>query len=116
MLAVAVAAAAAMVTAAVTVAAVAAMDNEDGIQWRRWGGRSMAVAAFNSNGNGLRIGNSETKMAINTSSGRWQWRASAFDSSDGRRWVSVFDSGNGQQLWQQWTIEMAFNGSSGSGI
>jgi hypothetical protein len=30
--------------AAVTV--VAAVDNEDGVQWRRWGGRSMTAAAF----------------------------------------------------------------------
>jgi hypothetical protein len=51
-----------------------------------------------------------------TSGGEWRWWASAFDSSDGRSWVLVFDGGNGQQLWQQWTIETMFNGSGGGGI
>ena len=27
----------------------------------------------------------------------------------------MFDGGDGQQLWQRWTIEMAFNGNGGSG-
>ncbi len=35
-----------VVAAAVAVVAVAAVDNEDGIQWRRWQGRLMAVTAF----------------------------------------------------------------------
>jgi hypothetical protein len=38
--------------AAVTAAAVVAVDNEDGIQCWRWrGGRSMAAAALGNNGN-----------------------------------------------------------------
>ena len=44
--------------------AVAAVDNEGGVQWWRWGGRSMAVAAFDGDGDGLQIGNAEAKMAI----------------------------------------------------
>jgi len=28
----------------------------------------------------------------------------------------AFDGGNGRQLWQRWTIEMTFNGSSGGGV
>jgi len=28
------------------VAAVAAVDDEDSVQWRRWGGHSMAAASF----------------------------------------------------------------------
>ena len=28
----------------------------------------------------------------------------------------MFDSGDGRQLWQRWTIEMAFNDGSGGGI
>jgi hypothetical protein len=35
-----------VVAAAAAVVAVAAMDNEDGVQWQRWQGRLMAVAAF----------------------------------------------------------------------
>ena len=38
--------------AAVTAAAVVAVENEDGIQCRRWGGgRSLAAAALGNNGN-----------------------------------------------------------------
>ncbi len=91
--------------------AAAAVDDDDGVQWRRWGGRSMAAAAFNRGGNGLRIGDGDAKMVIDTSSGGWRWRASAFDGGDGQRWVLAFDGGDGRQLWQRWTIEMAFNGS-----
>jgi hypothetical protein len=48
--------AAATVTAATAVtAAAAAVDDEEGIQWQQWGGRSMAAAAFNGNGNKLWI-------------------------------------------------------------
>jgi len=53
------AAEAAVAVAAATMAAVAAMtvvDNEDGIQWRWWEGRLMVAAAFDGNGDGLRIG------------------------------------------------------------
>ena len=32
--------------------AVAAVDDEDGVQWWQRGGRSMAVAAFDGNGSG----------------------------------------------------------------
>ena len=28
----------------------------------------------------------------------------------------AFDGGDGQQLWQRWTIEMAFNGGGGCGF
>ncbi len=35
-----------VVAAAAAVVAVVAVDDEDGIQWRWWRGRSMAVAAF----------------------------------------------------------------------
>ena len=57
-------------------------------------------------------------MAINPpfNSGGWRWQASAFDSGDGRRWALALDGGNGRQLWQWWTIEMAFNGSGGGGV
>ena len=44
-------------------------------------------------------------MEIDISSGRWRRRASAFDSGDERRLVLSFDGGNGQQLWQRWTID-----------
>jgi hypothetical protein len=36
-----------VVAAAVAVVAVAAVDDEDGIQWRRGWGHSMGAAAFN---------------------------------------------------------------------
>ncbi len=39
-----------------------------------------------------------------------------FDSGDGRRWVLLFDGGDGRQLWQWWKIETAFNGSGGGGV
>jgi hypothetical protein len=32
--------------AAAAVAVVAGVENEEGVQWRRWGGHSMAAAAF----------------------------------------------------------------------
>jgi hypothetical protein len=106
----------AVVAAAAAVAAVAAVDNEDGVQWRRWGGGLMVIAAFDSAGNGLQIGDGKGKMAIDTSVGGWQWQVSAFDGGDGQRWVLVFDGGNRRQLWQRWTIEMVFNCSGGGGI
>ncbi len=34
------------VAAAVAAVAAVAVNNEDGMQWRQWGGRSMAVTAF----------------------------------------------------------------------
>jgi hypothetical protein len=46
----------------------------------------MAVAAFDGGIDGLRIGNVEAKMAIDTIGGEWRQRASAFDGGDGRRW------------------------------
>ena len=59
------------------------------------GGRSMAAAAFDCGVNGMRIGNVEAKMVIDTTSGGgWRQRASAFDGGDGRRWSLVFDSGD----------------------
>ena len=90
--------------------AVAAVDDEDGVQW--W--------AFNGGGSvrrqqrwGLRIGDDEATMEIDISGGGWRRRASAFDSGDGQRWVLVFDGGDGRQMWQRWTIETAFNGGGG---
>jgi hypothetical protein len=59
-----------------------------------WGGHSMAVAAFEGGGDGLRIGYAEAKMVIGTSGGGWRQRASAFDGGDGRRWTFVFDGGD----------------------
>ena len=46
-----------------------------GVQWRQ--------QIFDGVGNGLRIGDVEAKMAIDTSGGRWRQRASAFDGVDG---------------------------------
>jgi hypothetical protein len=54
-------------------------------------------------------------MEIDISSGGWQWRASVFDSGDGRRWALVFHGGNGRQLWQRWMIETVFNGNGHGG-
>ena len=69
---------------------------------------------------GLQIGNDEVMMEVDISGGGcgWRRRALAFDSGNGRRWALAlaFDSGDGWQLWQRWTIEMAFNGGGGSGI
>ena len=65
---------------------------------------------------GLQIGNDEATIKIDISGGGWQRRASAFDSGDGRRWALAFDGGDGRQLWQQWAIETAFNGSGGGGV
>jgi len=47
----------------------------------------MAVAAFDGGVDGLRIGNVEAKMAIDTIGGGWQQQVSAFDGGDGRRWL-----------------------------
>ena len=55
-------------------------------------------------------------MDIDNSGGGWRRRASAFDGGDGRRWALAFDGGDGRQLWQRWTIEMAFNDSSSGGV
>ena len=103
------------VAVVVAAAAAAAVDDEDCIQWR-WtmkmafnGGRSFRRQWWW----GLRIGDGEAAMEIDISGGGWRRRASAFDGGNGRRWAFVFDGGNGQQLWQQWTIEKAFNGGSG---
>jgi hypothetical protein len=40
------------VVAAAVVVAVAAVDDEDGVQWRRWRGRSMAAVAGAFDGGG----------------------------------------------------------------
>jgi hypothetical protein len=79
--------------------------------------------AFNGGGSvrwqqrwGLQIGDNKATMEIDISIGGWRRRASAFDSSDGRRWALAFDGGNGRQLWQWWTIETAFNGGGGGGV
>ena len=55
-------------------------------------------------------------MEINISGGGRRWRASAFDGDDRRSWALAFDGSNGWQLWQQWTIEMVFNGDVGGGV
>jgi len=74
-----------VVVVVVAEVAVAVVNKEDGVQCRRWGGHSMAVAASNGDGDGLRLGDGEAKMAIDRSSGGGGWG----------RWVSVFDDGNG---------------------
>jgi hypothetical protein len=105
--------------AAAAVAVAAAVKDEDDVQWWRRGG------AFNGGGSvrrrrrwGLRIGDDESTMEIDISSGGWRWWASAFDSGDGRRWALAFNGGNGdgRQLWQRWTIETAFDGDGGGGV
>ena len=65
----------------------------------------MSAAAFNGGADELWIGNVEAKMAIDTSGGGWQQRASAFDGGDGGRWLLVFDGGDRQLLWQQWIVD-----------
>ncbi len=55
-------------------------------------------------------------MEVDISSGGWQRRVSAFDGGDGQRWALAIEGGNGQQMWQQWTIETAFNGGGGGGV
>ncbi len=46
----------------------------------------MGGAEFDGGNDGLRIGDVEAKMAIDTSGGGWQQRVSAFD---GGRWTKV---------------------------
>ncbi len=41
---------------------------------------------------------------------------SAFDGVDGRRWALAFNGGDGQQLWQRWIIEIAFNDGGDGGV
>ena len=57
---------AAAVAAAVVMAAV---DNDNGIEWRWWGGAFNSAAVFDGNGDGLQLSNGKAKMAIDTSSG-----------------------------------------------
>jgi hypothetical protein len=115
------------------VAAVAAVDDEDGVQWRRWGGHSMAAAAFDGGGNELRIGNVEAKMAIDTSGGRWFKAKMAIDTSGmmggdsgHQRLTAAMDEGGHLRLtvasvdnrygiqwhWWRWClmVEAAFDG------
>jgi hypothetical protein len=54
-------------------------------------------------------------MAIDTSGGGRRRRASAFEGSDGQRFVLVID-GDEWQLWWRWTIEIVFNGGDGGGV
>ncbi len=63
------------------VAAVAAVDDEDGVRRRRWGGRSMAAAAFDGGRYGLSIGDVEAKMVIDTSGGGWFEAKMVIDTS-----------------------------------
>ncbi len=75
-----------VVVAAAAVVAVAALDNEDGVQWRRWRGHLMAAAAFDGvrrrstafDGDGVRLkqGDGKVKMVFDTSGGGWRRRAS----------------------------------------
>jgi hypothetical protein len=47
-------------------AAVVAVDDEDGVQWRRWGGRSMAAAAFDGgHTRSSRARNERTRVQLN---------------------------------------------------
>ena len=117
------------------VVAVAAVDDEDGMQWRQWGGRSIAAAAFGGGGggDGLRIGDVEAKMAIDTSGGGWFEAKMAIDTSgvaggdSGRqRLTAAMDKGGRSCLtlasvdnrynvqWRRWRwhsmVEAAFNG------
>ena len=57
----------------VEVAVVVAVGDEHGVKWWRWGGCSMAMVAtaFDDGGYGLRMGDVEVKMAIDTSGGGW---------------------------------------------
>ena len=82
------AAVAAMAMAAVAevaeaAAVAAAVDYEDGVKWRWWGGTINGGGVFDGDVDGLRIGDVEAKMAIDTSDGGcWRQRASAFDSGN----------------------------------
>ena len=98
------AAAVAAVAAVLVAAGTARRDDEDGVQWRRWGGRSMAAAAFDGGSDGTRIGDGKAKMAIDTSGG------------DGRKFPLLFDGGDGRQLWQLWTIDTVFNSGGDGGV
>ena len=75
----------------------------------------MVAAAFDGDGNGIRLRDGKVKMAIETSNGMWRRRESAFDGGNGRRFALVFE-GNGQQLWKRWTIETVFNGNDVGGV
>ena len=78
------------------------------------GGRSMAVAAFDGNGDGLRLSYGEAKMAIDTSGGGWRRRASAFDGDGGDEWrfallwtaaVVAVNDRDGLQWWRwRWCL------------
>ncbi len=59
----------AAVAAVTAVAAVAAVEDKDGVQWSWWGGHSMAVAAFYSNGIGIRWA-----LALDGGDGRHLWQ------------------------------------------
>ena len=85
---------------------VVVVDDDGGIKWRRRGGRSMAVVAFDGNGDGLRLIDGEAKMAIDTSGGGWRKRASAFDGGDGWRfallWTTAVVAVNDRDGVQWW--------------
>jgi hypothetical protein len=66
--------------------------------------------------NGLWIVDAEVKMVIGTSDGVWQQRVSAYDNGDGRRWLFVFDGGDGRLLWHQWTIVVTMLDDVGDGL
>jgi hypothetical protein len=55
-------------------------------------------------------------MVIGTSDGVWQQRVSAYDNGDGRRWLFVFDGGDGRLLWHQWTIVVTMLDDVGDGL
>ena len=89
------------VAVAVAVAAVAEVDDEDGVQWWRRGG------AFNGGGSvrwgrrgGLRIGNDEATMEIDMSGA---------GGNGGRQLLTVMDEGG------CWRLMVVMDGSCGSG-
>ena len=90
--------------AAVVVAAVAvAVDDEEGIQWRRWGeGRSMVAAAFDSSGNGL--------CGQTISRRRWRLTPVVAGGNGGQqRLMAAMDEG------VPWRLPVAMDGSCDNG-
>jgi hypothetical protein len=68
-----------LAVAVIAAVALVAVDDEDVVQWQRWGGgHSIAAAAFDGNVNELWVGDGKAKMVIDTSGGRWRRQASAF--------------------------------------
>jgi hypothetical protein len=76
------------------------------------GGCSMAAAAFDGNGDGLRLSDGEAKMGIDTSGGGWRRRASEFDGGNGWRFALLWTAAvvavndrDGVQWWRwRWRL------------